>query len=55
MEIKIEGRTDPVVTFAEVRWSAKDDELGRYRSGIEFLVLKEEDKKVIEGLIGAID
>ncbi len=51
IEFKVEGRQEPVVTFAEVKWSAKDNVLGRYRTGIEFLVLKDEDKAVIESII----
>lgn len=52
IEIKTGGRNDPIITFAEVRWSAKDSQLGRYRTGIEFLVLKDEDKTAIEEFIG---
>jgi c-di-GMP-binding flagellar brake protein YcgR len=52
IEIKAEGRPGTIVTFAEVRWSAKDSKLGRYRTGIEFLVLKDEDKAIIEELVG---
>jgi len=51
IEMKLPGREEPVVTFAEVRWCAKDDHLKKYRSGIEFLVLKDEDKDLIEEII----
>ena len=51
IEFKIEGKPDPVITFAEVKWCAKDNVLGRYRTGIEFLVLKDEDKAVIESIV----
>ncbi len=52
IEIIIDKAPMPIITFAEVRWSAKDDNLGKNRAGIEFLVLKDEDKKIIEELIG---
>jgi c-di-GMP-binding flagellar brake protein YcgR len=52
IEIKAQGRPGTIITFAEVRWSAKDSKLGRYRTGIEFLVLKDEDKAIIEDLVG---
>ena len=51
LEIKLETHPNPIVTFAEVKWSAKDDNIKRYRTGIEFLVLKEEDKAAIEEII----
>ena len=51
IELKISGREEPVVTFAEVRWCAKDSKLGRYRTGIEFLVLKDEDKDLIQEIL----
>ncbi|MCE5301288.1 MAG: PilZ domain-containing protein [Spirochaetia bacterium] len=53
--IRLELYTDKsgsVVTFAETRWSNKEEKTGKYRTGIEFLVLKDEDKKVIEEIIG---
>ncbi len=52
LEFNIDGAKEPVITFAEVRWVANDKNIGKYRTGIEFLVLKEEDKKNIEKLIG---
>jgi c-di-GMP-binding flagellar brake protein YcgR len=51
IEIKLESYPNPIVTFAEVKWSAKDDNIKKFRTGIEFLVLKEEDKKAIEDII----
>ena len=51
LEIKLEKNPNAIVTFAEVKWSAKDDNIKRYRTGIEFLVLKEEDKAAIEEII----
>ena len=52
LEFTVEGRKDTVVTFAEVRWVAKDSNIKKYRIGIEFLVLKDEDKKMIAELVG---
>ncbi len=51
IEMTPEGRSEPVITFAEVRWCAKDNRAGKYRCGIEFLVLKDEDKNLIEEII----
>jgi c-di-GMP-binding flagellar brake protein YcgR len=52
IEIRLENAKTNIVTFAEVKWSAKDDNIKRYRTGIEFLVLKDEDKKLIEEIVG---
>jgi c-di-GMP-binding flagellar brake protein YcgR len=51
IELVLTPGSMPIITFAEVRWCAKDSALGRYRTGIEFLVLKEEDQKLIEEII----
>jgi c-di-GMP-binding flagellar brake protein YcgR len=51
IEIRTPKKTEAIITFAEVRWSAKDGRLGKYRTGIEFLVLKDEDKEMIEKLV----
>lgn len=51
LEIKLENNSNMIVTFAEVKWSAKDENIKRFRTGIEFLVLKEEDKAAIEEII----
>jgi len=52
LEFTINDSVEPIITFAEVRWVANDRNIGKYRIGIEFLVLKEDDKKNIERLIG---
>jgi c-di-GMP-binding flagellar brake protein YcgR len=52
IELKLESVKSNIVTFAEVKWSAKDDNIKKYRTGIEFLVLKDEDKKMIEEIVG---
>ncbi len=51
IEFKPDGKEESIITFAEVRWCAKDGSLGKYRTGIEFLVLKEEDKNFIAKLV----
>lgn len=51
IEFKPEGKEESIITFAEVRWCAKDVNLEKYRTGIEFLVLKEEDKNFIAKLV----
>ncbi|HRU38526.1 MAG TPA: PilZ domain-containing protein [Candidatus Goldiibacteriota bacterium] len=53
IEINVGSTGDTIITFAEVRWCAKDNALGRYRTGIEFLVLKDEDKDIIDKIVEA--
>ena len=52
IEIKMANAKSGIITFAEVKWSAKDDNIKKFRTGIEFLVLKDEDKKLIEEIVG---
>ncbi len=51
IEFKPVEKQESIITFAEVRWCAKDESMGKYRTGIEFLVLKEEDKNFIARLV----
>ncbi len=51
IEFNVEKKPEPIITFAEVRWISQDKKTGTYKTGIEFLVLKEEDKKIINELI----
>ncbi len=48
IEVLIEGRTEAVVTFAEVKWVAPD----KNNFGVEFLILKDGDKQAIEEILG---
>ncbi|MCX7697876.1 MAG: PilZ domain-containing protein, partial [Candidatus Goldbacteria bacterium] len=52
IELETEKKTDAIITFAEVRWCAKDNYINKYRIGIEFLVLKDEDRQIIEEIVG---
>jgi c-di-GMP-binding flagellar brake protein YcgR len=52
LEFAVAGRKEPIVTFAEVRWTARDNNIKKYRIGIEFLVLKEEDRKTLLEIVG---
>jgi len=52
IELETEKKTESIITFAEVRWCAKDNYLNKYRIGIEFLVLKDEDRDIIEEIVG---
>lgn len=51
LEFKPENKPINIITFAEVRWCAKDSDLGKYRTGLEFLVLKDEDKNALQAMI----
>jgi hypothetical protein len=48
LEVIIEGRAEPVVTFAEVKWVAP----AKNNFGVEFLILKDGDKQAIEEILG---
>lgn len=50
LEIHIEGRDEPITTFAEIKWikQKKDKKI----FGLEFLILKDADKKTIEEIVG---
>lgn len=51
IEFILEGKERPITTCAEVKWSKRDNKINKYRAGIEFLALKEEDKNLIKKLI----
>ena len=48
IEVLIDGRAEPVVTFAEVKWVAPN----KNNFGVEFLILKDGDKQAIEEILG---
>lgn len=50
VEVIVEGRKDPITTFAEVKW-IKGQGAGR-SFGLEFLILKDADKQMIEEIMG---
>jgi c-di-GMP-binding flagellar brake protein YcgR len=50
LEIQIEGRAEPITTFAEIKWIKQ--EKGKTIFGLEFLILKDADKKTIEEIVG---
>ena len=49
IEIPIENREEPVVSFAEVKWIKGDGPTAQF--GVEFLMLKENDAKLIDSMI----
>jgi len=50
IEVVIEGRKEPITTFAEVKWIKG---FGNDRSfGLEFLILKDADRQLIEEIMG---
>jgi c-di-GMP-binding flagellar brake protein YcgR len=48
---ELQGKEQPIKTYAEVRWSKQDNKINKYKTGIEFMVIKEEDKNLIQALI----
>jgi c-di-GMP-binding flagellar brake protein YcgR len=52
IEIETGKKAESIITFAEVRWCAKDNYINKSRIGIEFLVLKDEDREIIEEIVG---
>lgn len=52
LDIVVTEGTDPLATFAEVRWVREDAGLKKYRVGMEFLVIKEDHIEAIKKLIG---
>jgi c-di-GMP-binding flagellar brake protein YcgR len=49
LEIAVEGRKDPITTFAEVKWIREENKQMKF--GLEFLILKDADKQMIEEMI----
>jgi c-di-GMP-binding flagellar brake protein YcgR len=52
LDVQLEGEQTPLATFAEVRWCRPDDKLKKYRSGLEFLVIKEDHITAIRKITG---
>lgn len=52
LDIFIEENQDPLTTFAEVRWVKFDENIKKFRAGMEFLVVKEEHINIIKNLTG---
>ncbi|MCE5300428.1 MAG: PilZ domain-containing protein [Spirochaetia bacterium] len=52
LEIIMEGRTDPITTFAEIKWIKEDKATNSNSFGLEFLILKEADRDAIVGITG---
>lgn len=50
LEIHIEGREEPITTFAEIKWIKQEKDKKIF--GLEFLILKDADKKTIEDIVG---
>ena len=50
IEILFEGRKEPVTTFAEIKW-VRDIPDNKKSFGLEFLILKDSDRELINSLI----
>jgi hypothetical protein len=50
LEITTEGRVEPITTFAEIKWVKGNDDMKTF--GLEFLILKDADKNLIEEILG---
>jgi c-di-GMP-binding flagellar brake protein YcgR len=50
LEVVVEGRKEPITTFAEVKWIKGEGTAKSF--GLEFLILKDADKQVIEEILG---
>jgi c-di-GMP-binding flagellar brake protein YcgR len=50
LDIYVEGEEKPLATFAEIKWVRKDEKIGKFRTGLEFLVLKEDHIDAIKRL-----
>ena len=51
VEFHPDGKAKPVITFAEVKWARPDGKNKEFRTGLEFLVLKDEDRAYLSNLI----
>jgi len=52
LDVYIDDESEPIATFAEVRWVRHDDKLKKYRTGLEFLVIKEDHIAIIRKITG---
>ncbi|MGD0566437.1 MAG: PilZ domain-containing protein [Candidatus Goldiibacteriota bacterium] len=49
LEVTLDNRKDPITTFAEVKWIKGSDDVKTF--GLEFLILKDADKALIEEIL----
>jgi len=50
LEIHIQGREEPITTFAEIKWIKQEKDKKIF--GLEFLILKDADKRTIKEIVG---
>jgi c-di-GMP-binding flagellar brake protein YcgR len=50
LEVSVDGRPEPITTFAEIKWVKGEGD--RKTFGLEFLILKDADRALIEEIIG---
>ncbi|MCX8092570.1 MAG: PilZ domain-containing protein [Candidatus Goldbacteria bacterium] len=50
LEIHVDGRDEPITTFAEIKWIKQEKDKKIF--GLEFLILKDKDRKTIEEIVG---
>lgn len=50
VEISVDDDKEPITTFAEIKW-VREEQGGRKSFGLEFLILKDSDKELINSII----
>lgn len=50
LEVQVEGRPEHITTFAEIKWVKGKETIKSF--GLEFLILKDADKALIEEVLG---
>jgi c-di-GMP-binding flagellar brake protein YcgR len=50
IEMKLDQPEKNIKTFAEVRWTAYDDMNRKFRTGFEFIAIKDEDRATLEDM-----
>jgi len=52
LDIMLNDGFEPLATFAEVKWSKFDEAIKKFRTGMQFLVIKEDHIGIIRKMIG---
>jgi len=50
LRFKLKEREDNINAFARIRWSNFDSHINKYRMGMEFFYLNENDKQIIDNM-----
>lgn len=51
IELKFDDPDKNIKTFAEVRWTSYDDFQRKFRTGFEFIAIKDDDRSALENMI----